>query len=154
MNVVIDASVAVKWYVKETHMEDAERLLENGFSLNAPELIIPEFGSIIWKKFRNDDITEAEALEICESFLSRNITVYPHKPLLVSAAMGAMQTRQTVYDWTYLTLAVSLACSLVTADWKFYSALQQAKQKENLIWIADLGRGQFGNASISRSISS
>lgn len=57
MKVVVDASVAVKWYVQEEHSVNAERLLDGSFELNAPELICPEFGSIIWKKYRKGDLT-------------------------------------------------------------------------------------------------
>jgi predicted nucleic acid-binding protein len=36
---VIDASVAVKWFVPEIHSGHALRLLRKGFDLQAPELI-------------------------------------------------------------------------------------------------------------------
>ena len=41
MNYVVDASVAVKWYVPEDNSDDAERLLDPANELHAPELIAP-----------------------------------------------------------------------------------------------------------------
>ena len=45
--VVIDASVAVKWFVPEIHSAAAARLLEPEIVLCAPDLIGPEFGNVL-----------------------------------------------------------------------------------------------------------
>ena len=51
---VIDSSVAVKWFVVELYSTEARRILDayqNGtLSFLAPDLINAEFGNIIWKK--------------------------------------------------------------------------------------------------------
>ena len=51
---VIDSSVAVKWFVVEPYSTEARRILDayqNGtLSFLAPDLINAEFGNIIWKK--------------------------------------------------------------------------------------------------------
>ena len=39
---VVDASVAVKWYVPEIHSEAAAKLLSGPYELIAPDLILPE----------------------------------------------------------------------------------------------------------------
>ena len=48
---VIDASVAIKWYVPEASSEAALRLLniqrEQGISLHVPDLLICEAGNIL-----------------------------------------------------------------------------------------------------------
>lgn len=62
-NFVVDAGVAVKWYVPEVHEADAKRFLSPVFTLHVPELFFPEFGNIIWKKARllkTPEISEAE----------------------------------------------------------------------------------------------
>ena len=58
---VIDASVAVKWFVPEVHSEHALRLLRKKFALLAPELIQAEFGNILWKKCRAGELDGATA---------------------------------------------------------------------------------------------
>jgi predicted nucleic acid-binding protein len=138
MKVVVDASVAVKWYVQEEHSVKAETLLNGSFDLNAPELICPEFGSIIWKKYRRGALTSAESRSTIKAFKNLTIRLYPHLYLLESAYVGAELTGQTVYDWSYLALAVSLNCALVTADEKFYAPTVKAGMKRNLIWVGDL----------------
>ncbi len=136
--IVADASVAVKWYVTELYTAEAEKLLDGSYEIHAPELILPEFGSIIWKKLRRGDLTAKEATQIIDVFSKQTITFHSHQPLLKSAFAGAQLSGQTVYDWSYLALAISLSCEFVTADERFYKALEKTALKKHLVWIGDV----------------
>lgn len=138
MIIVADASVAVKWYVAEIYTPEAEKLLDGLYEIHAPELILPEFGSIIWKKVRRRDLTEKEATQIINAFSRQSITFHSHQSLLRAAFAGAQLSGQTVYDWSYLALAVSLSCEFVTADERFYKSLENTTLKNHLIWIGDV----------------
>ncbi|MBA2333508.1 MAG: type II toxin-antitoxin system VapC family toxin [Blastocatellia bacterium] len=109
MMVVLDASVAIKWYIKEKNLFEAEKLLNGYYELHAPELILPEFGSIVWKKVRRNELTSEEGSSIIKSFSRQNVTYHSHKPLVTASYIGADLSAQTVYDWSYLALAVSLS---------------------------------------------
>jgi predicted nucleic acid-binding protein len=61
VNVVIDASVAIKWFVPEPLSDQAERLLDGGDSLFAPDFLLIEFGNIIWKKVRLGELARGDA---------------------------------------------------------------------------------------------
>lgn len=50
--IVVDASVAIKWFIPEIHATAAGRLLEKNLKLLAPDLIFAEIGNILWKKCR------------------------------------------------------------------------------------------------------
>lgn len=138
MNLVLDASVAVKFYVPEIYEEEASRLLEGGHSLHVPELIFPEFANIIWKKVRGGEMSNEEGREIVDAFVLLDVVVHSHRDLIRSSFEGAAETGQTVYDWTYLALATSLSCELVTADRKFYDGLASTSFIEHLLWIGDI----------------
>jgi predicted nucleic acid-binding protein len=138
MNYVVDASVAVKWYVPEDYSDYAERLLDPANELHAPELIAPEFGDIIWKKVRRAELAEKKGREIIEAFLSVPMLKYPTTPLLEVVFAGALQTAQTIYDWTYLALAISLNCAMTTADDKLYKAIQAGSLAQHIIWVGDI----------------
>ncbi|MGH8512394.1 MAG: type II toxin-antitoxin system VapC family toxin, partial [Gammaproteobacteria bacterium] len=56
---VVDASVAIKWFLPEVHSESANRLLRVDYQLLSPDLIWAEFGNVLWKKWRREEI-EAE----------------------------------------------------------------------------------------------
>lgn len=138
MKYVLDASVCVKWYVPEIYEQEATRLLQGGHTFHAPELILPELSSIIWKKVRKAEITPAEGHQIVDSFLKTRLTLHSHKQLTKSAYLGAESTGLTVYDWSYMALAVGLSCEFVTADQSFYRGLETTPLKKNLLWIGDV----------------
>ncbi len=138
MKYVVDASVAVKWYVPEIHSAAAEGLLDPAHDLHAPDPIVPEFGNILWKKIGRGELTVAQARKIVEAFIAVPLFKYPASPLLEPAFEGATQSTQTVYDWTYLALAVALDCAMVTADEKFYLALESGPLARHLCWVADI----------------
>ena len=138
MIVVVDASVMIKWYVPEIHDVEAELLLGGQFELNSPELAMPEFGNIVWKKQRSGKLSNDEAIAITDAFLSHDITIHPHKSFLRAAINGANETGQTVYDWTYLSLAISLSCPFITADYKFYNAVTTTPFKTHVVWIENI----------------
>ena len=138
MRYVIDASVAVKWYVPEIHDSYASTLQIDGSDLHAPELIVPEFANIVWKKIRLGELTQAEGSRIVKAFGAARVKLHSHGGLAMSAFTGAYLTQQTVYDWTYLSLAIAMSCLFVTADARFYRSLQTTAVSKNLIWIEDI----------------
>lgn len=138
MKRVVDASAAIKWYVPEIYEQEATRLLQSGDELHAPELILPEFGNIVWKKVSRGEITEKEGQKIVSEFSKAKLILHPHRQIIKSAFTGAMMTSQTVYDWTYMALALSLGCEFVTADERFYKALEKTRLKKHLLWVRDV----------------
>jgi len=138
---VVDAGVAIKWYVPEVHEADAKGLLDPAFTLHVPELFFPEFGSIVWKKARLlkvPEITEAEGRDILRLLLAVDLTVHPMAPLLETAYDIAVGPgRPTVYDSSYLALARTLGARLVTADRAFYDSLKSGPLGAHLHWVAD-----------------
>ncbi len=137
MNYVVDASVAIKWYVPEILEREASNFLREKHDLHVPELILPEFSSIMWKKVKRGQIVEEDAKRMVTAISIRKWRVHSHSQIIVSAYKGSIMTGQTVYDWMYLALAISLSCQFVTADGKFYKALENTPFKSNLKWIGD-----------------
>ena len=138
MNVIVDASVAIKWCVPEEYVSEAEQLLDKRFKLHAPELLLPEFTNILWKKCRYQDMEIGEAGQALEYLRRIDMTLYPHDDLLNTALQGANETEQAVYDWIYLSLALSLSCPLITADRKFFLAIRKTRFKKDVIWIENI----------------
>ena len=131
---MVDASVAVKWFLPEIHCEAAGRVLKLKRELLAPDLIWAEVGNTLWKKVRRNEISPEEAAGILKDFLRFPIQTFGSKLLLDIACSLAGQCSVSVYDGLYLALAVSQKCSLVTADRKFYESMQKHKGM-SVIWI-------------------
>ena len=135
---VVDASVAVKWFVPEIHSGHAVRLIRRRFTLKAPELIQAEFGNILWKKCRAGEFDGKTAGEILESFRRSPLVVHPHGALLGLAWELSMKYGQTFYDSMYLALAMTEKSRMVTADRKFHAALGGTPAGRYLLWIEDV----------------
>jgi predicted nucleic acid-binding protein len=138
-NLVIDSSVAVKWFVVEPYSTEARRILDdyqNGLlSFLAPDLNKAEFGNIIWKKHLFQGLAASDAQDILDRFQQLRFTFTPTAELLEDAYKIAVTHRRTVYDALYLALGVREGCQVVTADEKLVNAVGTAFP--NLIWIAN-----------------
>lgn len=111
---VIDASIAIKWVVKEDGTEEA--LLLRQKSLFAPDLLIAECANILWKKVRRNELTEAEAILAARLLQRADIRLEPMQPLLEPATRISLALNHPAYDCMYLATAEMLSCRLVTAD--------------------------------------
>jgi predicted nucleic acid-binding protein len=121
--VIVDASVAAKWFLPEPDAPAALRWLEDRYHLAAPDLIRAEMGNIVWKLHTRGTLDTDEALDMIEHFLSMPLEVYDSASLLAPALDIAMATHRTVYDSLYLALAVELDGTVITADERWAQAL-------------------------------
>ncbi len=140
-SIVIDASVAVKWFLPELHAKAACRLLSTKSNLLAPDLIWSEVGNTLWKKVQRRELTEEAARNIVREFQHFPLETPPSKRLLEPAWDIAERFRITVYDSLYIALAINRGCALVTADRTMYDAFTHGPLSSRLIWVEHLLRG-------------
>ena len=141
---VVDASVAIKWFLLEIHSDEARMILESKWELMAPDFIWAEFGSTLRKKVRLKEMTVQEAEGILNDFMRFPLQTYGSKFLLNSAWQLAHESGDTIYDSLYLALANSRGCSLVTADKKFYESISKGIDSSRIIWIENVGGTKAG----------
>ncbi len=122
--IVVDASVAAKWFLPEPDAGAALRLLDGRRSLVAPDLIYAEIGNIVWKLHARKLLAADEAAEMIEHLLSMPLEIHDSAFLLAGALEIAIATGRTVYDSLYLALAVELDATVVTADRRWANALK------------------------------
>jgi len=115
-DLVIDASVAIKWVIEEHGTAEALSLRRH--RLFAPELLVAECANVLWKKTRRSELTPKEAGLAARLLQRADIELAPMRALLEPATELAIAMDHPAYDCTYLALAESLACDLVTADYK------------------------------------
>lgn len=134
---VIDASVAIKWFLPEPHSSNALKLLETGDELLAPDLIFAECGTVLWKKWLRREL-EAEVIPAILGDLQRmNMRIVPTSMLSEETVKIAVTYRRSFYDSIYLALAVAADGRLVTADEKLCNALGHTPLARHLVQLGD-----------------
>lgn len=71
MTIVVDASVALKWYVDEEDSERALALLNSGERLIAPDLIVAELCTGAWRLIRRGELHPGQMTLIARSGTER-----------------------------------------------------------------------------------
>jgi predicted nucleic acid-binding protein len=121
--VVVDSSVALKWFVPEVHSDRAASLLGTSIQLAAPDLLYPEAGNIVWKKVGRGELQPDEGREVIAGLRRVPIAIASSSVLLEAALEIALAHQRTVYDSLYVSLAVARDCDFVTADERLANAL-------------------------------
>ena len=132
---VVDASVAVKWFFPEPHAQAARHVLSGRRTLLAPELIWAEVANVLWKRVQRIELTHEAAQQILRDFKRFPLQTYPIKALLEPAWSLAVERKISVYDGLYLALAVSRDCKLVTADRPFHDAIKEGPLSASVVWV-------------------
>jgi len=140
MELVVDSSVAVKWYVDEQHSTEARRILADykagSLILLAPDLIYAEFGNIMWKKRTFQGFNPNDAERIVKRFRAQSVfSLTSTADLVEDAYRLAVAHRRTVYDSLYLALSLRAGCQFVTADEKLVNAIGSAFP--HVVWLAN-----------------
>lgn len=116
--VVVDASIAVKWFLGENEdgVAEAEKLLdEHGagkLRLVAPTLLYHElFNVLVRRRAEVEDLSEA-----LEAFFDADVALIGPDRYQATLAAEAVAGGTSTFDAAYLALAQVLHCRLATAD--------------------------------------
>jgi predicted nucleic acid-binding protein len=127
--VVLDTSVVFKWSrqpSEEPLVPQALVLLEqylNGeIEIHVPDLLFYELGNTIKQK---RDLLQGSAETIMHDVFALGLTVHMLDMTVALKALGtALEHDLTFYDATFIALAQSLHCHLITADRKLHQKLR------------------------------
>ena len=139
--IVLDASVAIKWFVPEDFSSDALRFSSPRFAIHVPGFFAAECGNTIWKKvFQRHQLNEATGREILECLLSKPMQIHAIEDfttMTFDIALEVGRSSLALYDFFYLALAIILDCRLVTADRPFFNAIRATRFAAYIIWVTD-----------------
>lgn len=117
---VIDTSVLIKYVVPEEQSSvvygiiDAYRTAE--LRLIAPEYVMAECASVLWKYVRRNSLTIATAMDALRELQNLGIPLTPQGELLEDALLFAAAADIAVYDALFCVLARREDAELITAD--------------------------------------
>jgi predicted nucleic acid-binding protein len=115
---VLDASVAVAWYLTESFSHSARlwqtRLLRDEVAMYVPGLHYWEVGNVLRTYVRRGELEEALAREVYDLHLEAPLDVA--EPDRQQTFAHALEYEATMYDAVYISLSLSLNAPLVTAE--------------------------------------
>ena len=117
--IVVDASVAAKWYLDEDGAEAALEIARGSVPMIAPDLLIVEVANAMWRKARIGQISDRQLTSLVGHLPGALDRLVPIAELLEPALGLARQFDHPVYDCCYLALAVRSDAMLITADERF-----------------------------------
>jgi predicted nucleic acid-binding protein len=120
---VVDASVAVKWFLPEPDAEPAVAMLRGSHRLIAPDLLWIEVASVLWKVARRGSLSADEAQRMIADAAAFPVEIVESVSLLPDALRIATAADRTVYDSLYVALAARDSAVMVTADNRLVNAL-------------------------------
>lgn len=130
---VLDCSVTMAWCFEDEESEYANQILESltlpGATAVVPHLWLLEVSNVLLMQERRGRITEKET-----SFFLSHLAMYPIRVVVETrddlwgkCRNLAKRHSLTVYDATYLHLAITLGVPLATLDKQMYRLMRRLK---------------------------
>jgi len=138
---IIDASVAVKWFIEETDSHRAvklKELFENGKAdLEAPSLLTYEVASAL-RFHPKVKFTLKQLHGAIEALGQMQIVVEPTEAEWAKAFRFSLENAISIYDAAYLSLADNRMGKMVTSDAQFLTKLRSAGARQKVVLLSDL----------------
>lgn len=137
MNLIVDASVACKWFFEEDFSSEARRLAESDVVFSAPDIVLVECANAAWRRVSRETIPKAQAQAFLRALPRWFESLVPSVQLHEAAFEMACALHHPVYDCLYLSLARNWETRLVTADLAFVERVRRSQWSDS---IESLGR--------------
>jgi predicted nucleic acid-binding protein len=125
MNIpVIDACVAIKWFLPENKFKKAGEILSSFNRMIIPDLFLIEFDAIVTKKVRQRLVEQSDAVQMIQEIRNIPFDVVPYKLVSKMAFDLSSALPITQYDACYLAAAIEYDEIVVTADKRFFNGMR------------------------------
>lgn len=133
MALIVDASVAIKWFVSEPQADQARAILAMDDVLFAPSHAV---GEVLVRHVRHEEMTFTQMDLALTTFLTR-VRFVSAPDLVRKAAEIAVEIKASVYDTIYVGAAHELGFPLVTADEALIGKIGLGRWARHIIKLAD-----------------
>ncbi len=124
MTIIVDASVAMKWFVEETLHDEARDLVKYQREIQAPDFILIEVANVAWKKAVRKEISNDQVRAIVHMIPQFIPLLLPSSKLLERAMELTIELAHPIYDCLYIACAEMTGSVLVTADNRLCKAVE------------------------------
>jgi predicted nucleic acid-binding protein len=142
VSLVVDASVALKWFLSdEPYARQALAVVQGGTALIAPDFLIAEVCNAAWRSARLGRISQAQVEEIAANVPRFFDALVGATRLARRAAAIAGQLDHPVYDCFYLALAEAEQAAFVTADMRLFGKVRATSWEKWVVNLVGYGPG-------------
>ena len=132
---VIDACVAIKWFLPERGHEIAGEILKNHNNMIAPDLFFIEMDAIITKKVRQRFVDLEDAKKMHEETRNFPIKIIPYSMISDIAFDLSSGLSITLYDACYLATAIEFDQKIYTSDKRFVNGMKNTPFEHHLEYV-------------------
>src|SRR5689334_17254556 len=124
---VVDSSVAIKWFLNEPLADQALEILaaveRRDVETIVPDILHAEVANVFWKKHLFQGFARSDCEKYLCDFEALSLPFVPVTRLFQRAFELAVQYRRSVYDILYVALAEREECRFITADERLLNAV-------------------------------
>ncbi|MCC5913654.1 MAG: type II toxin-antitoxin system VapC family toxin [Balneolaceae bacterium] len=121
---VIDACVAIKWFLPEEGFEEAGSILNSHNRMIVPDLFFIEFDAIVTKKVRQQLVEPEDSSLIIQEIRKLPLEVISYSKIHKLAFDLSSALPITQYDACYLSVAIEFNQKVITADKRFFKGMR------------------------------
>jgi predicted nucleic acid-binding protein len=140
MKLVVDASVAVQWFLPDERTDDAVRLFDLEGDLLAPDLLPVEVANVLWKRERLAGAPPLDIRSAVAALTGGAIRLHSSLGLLPAASDIARVLGHPIYDCLYLALAAAEDAQVVTLDRRLLGKAAAAPWSGRVVHLSDSAR--------------
>lgn len=145
MKFTVDASVVLKWFIRESLSTEAHELLAPRLVRHAPGFLLVEVANVLWKKARGAGAAGEAHLVFAEMpNLPEIVTLHSDRVLLGRAAELALGLDHPVYDCLYLACSEATDAPVISADRRLVRKVRTA--------VPDFSIGDLHDPEVVREI--
>jgi len=137
---VVDTSVAIKWLLAEEYSAHATALVNAGWALHAPDIMLLEVDNVLCRRARVLDFDPAVVGSLRRTMRAVDVTYHGFRDLLDGGVGISMALDHAVYDCLFLALGGSMNARVVTADKELLRRVRGTVWEPAALWIGDLAR--------------
>ncbi len=142
MNLILDPSVVIKWYIRENLEDNAVRLKarieEERLQAAVPGLFFIEAANVLWKKCAiRKDLEKMDAKGIFSRILDLPLKIIEDDDVLLKALSIALENSLSIYDALYVASALHFKAKFVTADHALVKQLHRSPLKSHVAYLSE-----------------